>query len=127
MSTEYIYLLEQYHLSAESTFIGVIDGRKSKTLDGFKQEAKNAFQFPDYFSDNMNSFHEIINDLSWLNKSDYLMIITFSDEFMKSETESERQYLKNFLSEVSEEWNNVPNYQGEDEYRKKSRFIVHYM
>jgi hypothetical protein len=91
------------------------------------KEVSIAFKFPDYYSGNMNSFNEIINDLSWLNANDYILAISESNNFLKSESEIEQEAIKTRLVEISKEWNNVPNYQGEDKYRQKSRFIIHFV
>jgi hypothetical protein len=120
-------LLNQYQLNPETTYIAIIDGHKSKTLQGFINEISIAFKFPNYYSGNMNSFREIINDLSWLEKSDYLLLIMSSEELLKMGEEGDKLYVENLLSDIHKEWANVPNYPGEDEYRKKSRFIIHYM
>jgi hypothetical protein len=119
-------LIEHYHLNPTSSYIGIISGKKSNNLNSFMQEVANVFQFPDYYSGNMNSFMEVMNDLSWLNSTDYLMIITESDKFLKDERKSEQEFIKQRLIDVSKEWNSVPNYDGEDAYRKKSLFVVHY-
>ena len=120
-------IIAHYQLNPALSYVGIVDGDKSKDLKAFMKETANAFQFPDYYSGNMNSFMEIINDLSWLNANDYVLAITESSKFLKDESVSEQDYIKQRLADVSKEWSGVPNYQGEDEYRKKSRFIVHYM
>jgi len=120
-------LCDKYQLDKTSTFLGVIDGNESKDLNSFMKEVSIAFKFPDYYSGNMNSFMEIINDLSWLNNNDYILVISESTNFLKNENITEREFIKSRLIEISREWNNVPNYPGEDEYRKKSNFITHFL
>ncbi|WP_051416703.1 barstar family protein [Asinibacterium sp. OR53] len=119
--------LDTYKLNPKTTYVAIIDGHKSQTLKGFVHEMSIAFKFPDYYSDNMNSFREIINDLEWLEKSDYLLLIISSEELLKMGQGDDKEYVHNLLSDIHKEWENVPNYPGEDEYRKKSHFIVHFM
>jgi RNAse (barnase) inhibitor barstar len=120
-------LCDMYQLNPTYTYVVLIDGNKSKDLNLFMKEVSIAFKFPDYYSGNMNSFNEIINDLSWLNANDYILAISESNNFLKSESEIEQEAIKTRLVELSKEWNNVPNYQGEDKYRQKSRFIIHFV
>jgi len=126
LNKEFTFLCNLYDLPTESTYIAVVDCVNAENWSGFKSECSRAFRFPDYFSGNMNSFREIINDLSWLKKSNYILMFTNPDRLLRLENEEEKSYLKNLLDEVSLEWKNVPNYPGEDEFRKKSKFIVHY-
>lgn len=120
-------ILNEYKLNPKTTYVAIVDGHKSQTLKGFLHEMCLTFKFPDYYSNNMNSFREIINDLDWLEKSDYLLLITSSEELLKMGQEGDKDYVHNLLLDIHKEWENVSNYPGEDEYRKKPRFIVHYM
>jgi Barstar (barnase inhibitor) len=117
----------QYQLNPKTTFVGIVDGNKTQLLSNFLKEVSLAFNFPNYYSGNMNSFLEIMNDLSWLDAKDYVLAITESHKFLQNESAKERAEIKRILNNISEEWGNVPNYEGEGEYRKKARFIVHYM
>lgn len=117
----------QYQLNPITTYVGIIDGNKTQVLSNFMKEVSLAFNFPNYYSGNMNSFLEIMNDLSWLDANDYVLAITESDKFLQDESVKERSEIKDILNKISKEWSNVPNYEGESEYRKQARFIVHYM
>lgn len=120
-------VVNQYQLNPITTYVGIVNGNKSNALNNFMKEVSLAFDFPDYYSGNINSFTEIMNDLSWLNAKDYVLAVTESDKFLQNESLKEQEEIKNILENISKEWSNVPNYQGEDEYRKQARFIVHYM
>ncbi|SDW57899.1 Barstar (barnase inhibitor) [Hydrobacter penzbergensis] len=122
-----IKLFSQYDLSPTTTYIGLIDGNKSRTLKAFMKEVSVEFKFPDYYSGNMNSFTEIMNDLSWLNADNYILVVDNASAFLQDESLNEQEAIKKILTNITMEWNGVPNYDGEDEYRKRSRFIVHYM
>jgi len=123
---EFGTLCNKYDLPIDSTYIALIDCENALNWSDFKRECSRAFKFPDYFSGNMNSFQEIINDLSWLKQSNYLLVLINSGKLLWFEKEEEKSYLKDLFNQISYEWINVPNYSGEDEYRKKSKFIVHY-
>ncbi len=116
-----------YQLNPITTYVGIVDGNKTQVLSNFMNEVSLAFNFPNYYSGNMNSFLEIMNDLSWLDANDYVLAITESHKFLQDESVNERVEIKDILNKISTEWSNVPNYEGESEYRKQARFIVHYM
>lgn len=105
-------------------YIGIADGRHMKTLQAFLSEMRNVFNLPDYYSENLNSLAECLNDLEWLNKSNYLLIIKNSDAFLKGERADVKKSILEFLDNVAMEWGNVPNFEGEDSYRKKSDFQI---
>ncbi|MCX6206173.1 MAG: barstar family protein [Bacteroidetes bacterium] len=117
----------QYQLNPTTTYVGIIAGNKIQVLKNFMKEVSNAFKFPNYYSGNMNSFLELMNDLSWLDANDYVLAITDSQNFLKNESEIDCIEIKGILNKISKEWINVPNYEGESEFRKNSRFIIDYM
>lgn len=122
-------LLNKNHLNPISTHVSIIDGRKSTSLKDFMEAMNQAFKFPKYYSGNMNSFLELMNDLSWLNANDYLLIIIHSSCLLSSESDknNEQRNIHALMSKIAIEWEQVPNYEGEEQYRKKSRFIIEYV
>lgn len=119
-------LFDEYQLDPVSTFFVIIDCEKCKTLYNLFREFNTAFEFPDYFSWNMNSFLEIMNDLSWLNKKDYMVVLRNSPMLLVDDF-TETEDLQRILTKIKTEWSNVPNYEGEEKYRGKSRFILYYI
>ena len=105
-------------------FIAVLEGERSRTIEAFLHEIGKIFTFPDYYGENMNAFYECINDLSWVNKSNYVLVIKNYSEFLADEPDgTSKEYLL-ILNDIAKEWENVPNYIGEDEFRKKSIFKI---
>jgi len=119
-------LLIQNNLKESETYFAIIDGKKSSTVTDFMNEMKNEFNFPKYYSGNLNSFLEIMNDLSWLDSSNYITIIVNSNYFLINESFLSQNKLKELLAKIADEWIHVPNFENEEEYRKKSIFLIEY-
>jgi hypothetical protein len=113
-------------LQDKDYFIAIVDGSKCKDLSTTIASIANAFLFPDYYGENLNAFDECINDLEWLNKSNYALVIENSEAFMANDTSDNKSYLVKFLGEISKEWADVPNYKNEDTFRRKADFKVLY-
>jgi|SRR5579862_4476811 len=117
-------VLASENINGDSYFIAVLDGEKCPKFKSFLEQIGYAFEFPDYYSRNMNSLDECINDLDWLNKPNYLLIIKNSKSFLNSEPETLRNEILAFLSGVSKEWANVPNFKSEELHRSKADFRI---
>lgn len=104
-----------------------IDGLKCSTVEQFFLEISEKMHFPDYFTNNLDSFSECINDLSWLESDNYFIVIENSSEFLCKENNLTKEKLFETLSNTIKEWANVPNYAGEEEFRKKSIFKIDYI
>jgi len=111
-------------IDPEMYYIAVIDGLKCRSIGSFFKEIGKAFKFPDYYSHILNSLDEIINDLEWIDKPNYVLVIIKSDYFLVDETEETKNRIFAFLDDVSKEWTNVPNYEGEELFRGKADFRV---
>ena len=111
-------------LNTNKYFIGIIDGKKVKTIKSFLIEIAKTFKFPSYYGVNMNAFYECINDLDWIEEKKYALVIDNSSEFLKDEDTKVKEDILDTLQQVRREWANVPNYEGEDQYRTKSDFII---
>jgi len=117
------YLLSE-KISADLYFIAIIDGIECKTLKDFLKKIGEAFKFPSYYGNNLNALNDCLNDLEWLNKPNYLLIIRNPKEFLIKEPADIYNHIIHLLEEVSTQWKNVPNYAGEEEFRKRSDFII---
>lgn len=106
-------------------YVASLDGERCSTLKDFILEIGKAFNFPNYYGENMNALSECINDLDWLPNSNYLLVINNSSLLLNKQIE-EKEYILNFLQKVHSEWANVPNFAGEEEFRKKAEFLVIY-
>ncbi|HTK18247.1 MAG TPA: barstar family protein [Mucilaginibacter sp.] len=108
-------------------FVGVIDGAECADLRSSIANIAKAFHFPSYYGENLDAFDECINDLDWLNESNYAIVIKNANLFMEGDTRDNKIYLMDLLDKISKEWANVPNFQNEDSFRKKADFKVIYI
>lgn len=99
----------------------------SRTLKDFIKEVGKAFEFPDYYGENIDAFWDCIRDLSWLNADNYTLKIENSRYFLTLEDEDTQKEIYDLLEKVREDWANVPNYKGEDQYRSKADFCIQYL
>jgi len=111
-------------LSAEQYYIAVLDGSSCPTTKDFLKQIAIIFKFPSYFGQNLNALNDCLSDLEWLDKPNYLLIIDNSKEFLKNEPGGIRDHIFNFLERIAREWAAVPNYEGEDSFRKKADFRI---
>lgn len=86
-----------------------INGEKCKTINEFYAEISKGFLFPSYFSNNLDSLDECLNDLSWLNAEKYILIIENISLFLSSETNDLRYKLLNLINEAIIGWSNGLN------------------
>lgn len=117
-------MIDRY-LENKDSFITAIDGNQCNTIESFLEEIGRAFSFPDYYGQNVNALNDCINDLDWIPKDNYILIIN-NFESLISDNKKDREDMIDFLGEISEQWKNVPNYDGEDESRKKADFKIIY-
>jgi hypothetical protein len=107
-------------------YVAILNGAECKNLTTFISSVARLFQFPSYYGHNINAFIECINDLDWIAESNYALVIDNSAILMSNDNDDNRRYITELLEKVSKEWENVPNYQGEDEFRHKADFKVIY-
>lgn len=117
--------LEINLLKKKGYYIAEIDGLECKNLNSCLDKIAEAFRFPEYYGHNGAAFRECINDLDWIEMDNYALVIKNS-RFLIVESNDDKEYFKSLLEEVTFEWANVPNYNGEEIYRKKSDFLVLY-
>jgi RNAse (barnase) inhibitor barstar len=111
-------------LKENGFFVGIIDGNECNDLKSFLKNIGIAFHFPDYYGQNLNAFYECINDLDWIDENKYALVIENSKSFLSNEPANVRSEIIKSLYDVSQEWANVPNFAGEEKYRKKSEFKI---
>ncbi|WP_367915296.1 barstar family protein [Leadbetterella sp. DM7] len=89
----------------ENFEIAEIDASKTTTLREFYETMAGVFEFPDYFGYNLDSFDEMMNDLSWIENEKILIYFTHSDKFLEKErNESKILTLLDLLDATCEEW-----------------------
>jgi RNAse (barnase) inhibitor barstar len=103
-----------------------IDGREIVTVDEFIHELAKQLDFPDYYSSSLDSLEELLNDLSWLDESRFAIIVRNYSFFLCEEKNLARKTnLLSLLNDVAEQWDNVPNYPGEEDFRNKAVFNIY--
>lgn len=89
----------------ENFEIAEINASKTTTLREFYEAMAEVFEFPDYFGYNLDSFDEMINDLSWIENEKILIYFTDSDKFLEKErNENKILTLLDLLDATCEEW-----------------------
>ncbi len=98
-----------------------IDAARTGTLRAFYQTMAGVFEFPDYFGYTLDSFDEMINDLSWIENEKILICFTNSDKFLENErNESKILTLLDLLDAACEEWKWA---EGDEDVPKKELLI----
>jgi len=105
-------------------YIAVLDGSRCQTMKAFLKEMGRVFKFPSYYGQNLNALNDCLNDLEWLDKPNYILFIKNYGEFFSKEPEDVKNHVLELLEKVSKQWANVPNYDGEDIYRKRADFRI---
>jgi RNAse (barnase) inhibitor barstar len=82
-----------------------VDASTTPTLRAFYEVMAETLEFPDYFGFNLDSFDELINDLSWIENEKLFLYFTNSEDFLKSErNEAKILTLLDLLDAACEEW-----------------------
>ncbi|MFS3929258.1 barstar family protein [Priestia flexa] len=100
-------------LKNEETFVAKVNGNHTGNQKKLYKEFAEQFHFPDYFSWNLNSFDEMINDLDWINKNSYIIIIYNSDRILGADFLMSKSFKHAFWEVFFEsilEWNIGRNY-----------------
>lgn len=85
--------------------IAEIDSSKVTTLRAFYETMAEVFEFPDYFGFNLDSFDEMINDLSWIENEKILIYFNQSEKFLEKErNDTKILTLLDLLEAACEEW-----------------------
>jgi len=119
-----IDILKSENINQELYYVAILDGSNSKTVNSFVNEIGRAFKFPSYYGKNLNALDECINDLEWIDKPNYFLIIKNYEDFLKDESLETRDHILSFFQRVAKEWASVPNYEGEEVHRHKADFKV---
>lgn len=85
-----------------------IEGEKCNNLKNTFGEFAKKMKFPTYFSYNWDSFDECINDLEWLDRDEYIIIIKNSERLLMNDNENFK-YMFEILKCTAYDWNNGNN------------------
>lgn len=107
-----------------------IDSKKCRTLEDFYVAIAEALHFPDYFGSNLDSFDELMNDLSWIEDERLLIFFFNSESFLVSERNEKKVLaLLDQLDATCEEWkyyreDEVDLEEGEEAIPKKDLLVT---
>lgn len=113
--------IEEKDSLPEGYDIAVIDSKKCTTLRAFYETMAKVFEFPDYFGFNMDSFDEMLNDLSWIENDKIVMYFDNSESFLVAErNDTKILTLLDILEATCEDWK---WFEGDDDVPKKELLI----
>lgn len=82
-----------------------IDSKRCKTLRDFYETLAEQLHFPDYFGFNLDSFDELMNDLSWIEDERILLYFKNSSEFLINErNDGKVNTLLELIDATCEDW-----------------------
>jgi RNAse (barnase) inhibitor barstar len=82
-----------------------IDASTTPTLRDFYEVLAKTLEFPDYFGFNLDSFDELINDLSWIENEKLFLYFKNSEQFLEKERNVTKILtLMDLLDAACEEW-----------------------
>jgi hypothetical protein len=100
-----------------------VRGDKMRSVDALFDEVSAACQFPYYFGYNWAAFKECLADLSWLNCSDFLLIITRVDDVL-ADDRLDLPALGRALSAAAKEYSNQTMIAEESRNASKRSFQI---
>jgi len=68
--------------AANRLVMRALRGRKGTTREAFFDESAAALQFPYYFGENWDAFHDCITDLSWLRADAVVVYVTDANRLL---------------------------------------------
>ncbi|MFN4146958.1 MAG: barstar family protein [Runella sp.] len=89
-----------------------IDGLKVSSLKVFFDKMSKALSFPDDFEFNLESFDDMMYDLSWLNVPKIVLYFTNFEAFLSTEKATKRAEVLEILDVAAEEWKWVDEDEG---------------
>ena len=87
--------------------VRVLRGRKMRTWARLFDEMAAAFQFPEYFGENLDALHDCLTDFAWLPpQKGYVVLVAEADELLLDEPPESLTQLIEILRSSCEYWNN---------------------
>jgi RNAse (barnase) inhibitor barstar len=83
----------------------VIRGRKAKTVAAFFDECAAALQFPYYFGENWDAFHDCLTDLRWLRAEALVLCFVDADQLLDKATAEQVENFAKVIEEAVRHWN----------------------
>ncbi|QQR98013.1 MAG: barstar family protein [Sphingobacteriales bacterium] len=99
-----------HFIQQQDVFIAFLDGNENKTLQQFYQNIASALQFPSYFTKNLDSFDEIMNDLSWIEPENIILIIANASQLLSEEDEEIKPIVVDIIQQSEENQTGISVY-----------------
>lgn len=112
-------------VSNTDSIVVKFDGRNHRNLNDLFSGIALQFRFPDYFNYNFDSLEEMLNDLNWLEDNNFSIIIINYKLLLADEAPERKEIFLQILNDVAAQWEHVPNFEGESNYRHKSDFRIY--
>ncbi|OTN87638.1 hypothetical protein A5819_000084 [Enterococcus sp. 7E2_DIV0204] len=81
-----------------------IDGSKIDSWQTFKEDMIEKFKLPMGQDGNANEYLDWMRDLSWLNKTSYVLIIYNYDEFLSGNSSEKKNIMNDFSEYILPFW-----------------------
>ena len=78
-----------------------VRGRKATADAAFFDESSAALQFPDYFGENWDAFHDCLGDLAWLHAATVVVGLLDADRLLAAGPPESAKHLATVLQEVA--------------------------
>jgi RNAse (barnase) inhibitor barstar len=91
-----------HYIKVENCYFAYLDGKENLTLQTFYFNIAQALQFPDYFTQNLDSINEILSDLSWIEEEQIVLFISNYELLLKQEDEEIKQIISDILTQAEE-------------------------
>jgi hypothetical protein len=78
-----------------------VRGRKAGTAPAFFDEAAAALQFPNYFGENWDAFHDCVDDLTWLHADAVVLGLLDADRLLDAGAKEPAKHLAKVLKETA--------------------------
>jgi RNAse (barnase) inhibitor barstar len=88
---------------AEGLVSLTIDGKKCETIEKFYKHIEKVFSFPDYFGYNLDSFDELLNDLSWIYEEAIIIEIKNFEQLLEAEDGETKEVVFSLLDQAADE------------------------
>jgi hypothetical protein len=84
-------------------YAGYINGKTVSDKSTFLVAAGQAFAFPEYYGRNWDAFEEMVNDLSWIPATGYILLYDYVYRFAAAQP-NEWQIALSILQSASSNW-----------------------
>jgi RNAse (barnase) inhibitor barstar len=105
----------------ENSLLALLDGNGINSMKAFYKQLAVDLKFPDYFSNNLDSLDEVLNDLSWVDEKKIVLNIKHTSQFLSNEPNQNIRGLMKVLSNSINQWKEVDD---KDESKKELQVLI---